>query len=50
MADFKFENLTENVKKHMLSEIEFDIENDKLYISDRLNAEGRRQEYLCRIT
>ena len=41
MADFNFKNLTDSVRKHMISEIESDIKNDKLYISDRLNEDGK---------
>ena len=41
MVDFKFENLTSSVREKMVSEIDSDIQNEQLYISNRLNEEGK---------
>lgn len=37
---FNFENLDEITRKLMLNEIDFDIENDQLYLSKRFNESG----------
>ncbi len=42
MANFDFVNLTQEVREFMVSEINDDIVNSKLYISDRLNEEGKK--------
>tara|TARA_R110002020_G_scaffold179235_2_gene372376 strand:+ start:120 stop:629 length:510 start_codon:yes stop_codon:yes gene_type:complete len=41
MADFNFQNLTIPIREKMISEINSDIQNHKLYISTRLNEEGK---------
>ncbi len=42
MNNFNFKNLTESVRKKMISEVKGDISSNKLYFSDRLNALGKR--------
>jgi hypothetical protein len=42
MSTFNFSNLTDDVRQLMLDEVEFDNERDKVYISGRLNEEGRK--------
>ncbi len=41
MANFNFENLTTSIREKMTSEINSDIQNKKLYISNRLNEAGK---------
>ena len=41
MANFHFFNLTPSVRSRMLKELDHDIENSKLYISDRLTPMGK---------
>lgn len=41
MAKFDFRNLDEETRQLMLSEIQSDIEHNKLYVSDRLNDIGK---------
>jgi len=41
MADFNFLDLNDNIRKHMINEIELDISKNKLFISDRLTEEGK---------
>jgi hypothetical protein len=43
MAKFNFLNLDEETRKLMLLEINSDIENGRLYLSDRLNALGQEK-------
>src|ERR1044072_1856616 len=48
MGKFNFQNLDEETRKLMLEEIEDDIRQQKLYLSDRLNITGQEnyQNYL----
>lgn len=50
MAGFNFENLDDVTREFMLSEIQFDVEREMLYISDRLNGLGRAnyQDFLIK--
>ena len=41
MAKFKFQNLDDETRELMLTEIQSDIEHSKLYISERLNQLGK---------
>lgn len=41
MANFNFLNLDEETRELMLDEVKSDIENDKLYLSNRLNQNGK---------
>lgn len=41
MSSFIFKNLTESVRRKMESEVKNDINNNVLYISDRLNIKGK---------
>ena len=42
MANFNFHNLDEETRKHMLAEIQEDINAGRLYVSERLNETGRQ--------
>ena len=42
MANFTFLNLDEETRSLMLDEINSDINNDKLYLSNRLSEEGKK--------
>lgn len=37
-----YENLDETTRAHMLSEVEFDISRDNIYMSPRLNELGEQ--------
>jgi len=41
MADFNFLNLTDSVRELMNNEIELDISKNRLFISNRLNVDGK---------
>lgn len=50
MARFSFENLDNVTRELMLSEVQFDVEREMLYTSDRLNGFGRAnyQDFLIK--